>query len=48
MAVEKILLDAVVEHKTYDDLTDVITEQGLDLENYTYQIIEAANNSNDE
>lgn len=36
MAVENALKEAVVEHKTYEELTDVVTEQSLDLENYTY------------
>ena len=49
MAVEAQLQAAVVEHKTFDQLTDIVTEKNLDLENaFIPETLELANNSNDE
>jgi len=33
LLLEQQLLAQVVEHKTFEDLTDIITDQRLDLEN---------------
>ena len=48
MAVERALKEACVEHKTFEELTDEVNEQSIDLESYTYRLIETANTSNDE
>ena len=48
-AVEAQLQASVVEHKTFDELTDIIAAQNLDLDNaFIPETIEMANNSCDE
>jgi hypothetical protein len=48
-AVEQQLLASQVTHLTYDELTDIVRDQNLDLENgFLPETLEMANNSCDE
>lgn len=48
-AIEQQLQASTVTHLTYEELTDTVTEQGLDLQNaFIPETIEMANNSHDE